>query len=418
MTFVFLPLRLKTSIYNSEEKQNLAKSFYIQHVEAASPENTNWPSQSHLEPKLRDAGTGPTSHAKTNQFRKPGFIDARNNKYFSNGKTQTKIRAAQMRLLPLGQTQGTRPGWYDNTMSLDKDVSLSSSAETDKVLDVVDSRKTMIVPELGEFPHPQATNQTVYPPYPRHRSTLATLIRQYWILLRVLLSEYRTSWFLQIFGGLLIPISFAFLIFSIGGVTSPEKAIYLLGGNMALSIATGPATFLILKIGWAQRSKEFHYWIALPIPKLLLVLAIVSIAQLFALPGLLGVYLFGNLLFGLPSSGTAWALIPLIPLGVLPLAGVGALLGLSARRGETANILSNSLIIFVGVLSPVTLPLEALPVPLRIISQFMPTTYVADAFRAVLGGQGTNLALDLVLLTLFSAVLLTTTYFRLDWRNT
>jgi ABC-2 type transport system permease protein len=76
------------------------------------------------------------------------------------------------------------------------------------------------------------------------------------------------------------------------------------------------------------------------------------------------------------------------------------------------------MVVFVGVLSPVVLPLESLPVPLRILSQFIPTTYVADAFRAVLGGQGTHLALDLVILTLFSVIILTLTYFRLDWRNT
>jgi ABC-2 type transport system permease protein len=325
--------------------------------------------------------------------------------------TQSRIKAAHVRLIPLS------PSWYDGTVSLDGNVLSSSSGESEYDLDFAASRKTVIVPALEEFPHPQTTRKTAHPPYARHRSTLATLTRQYLILLRVLLTEYRTAWFLQVFGGLLIPISFAFVIVAVGGATSPEKAIYLLGGNMALSIATGPATFLILKIGWAQRSKEFHYWIALPIPKLLLVLALVSIAQLFALPGQLGVYVFGNLLFGLPFSGAAWALVPLIPLGVLPLTGVGALLGLFARSGETASILSNCLIILVGVLSPVMLPLEALPVPLRILSQFMPTTYVADAFRAVLGGQGTNLAFDLIILALFSAVLLTITYFRLDWRN-
>lgn len=397
------------------------KSFHIQRVEAVSgvgtvscdcPENTNMPGQFYREPDFIDAGTSPTSHAKTRQFLKPGFIDARHNAQFSRRDVHPQIKSTHVRLIPL------TPSWYDGTASLDGNDLPSSFGEREYDPDFVDSRKTVVVPVVGEFPHPQATNQTAHPPYPRHRSTLVTLIRQYWILLRVLLTGYRTSWFFQIFGGFLIPISFAFLIFSVGGVTSPEKAIYLLGGNMALSIATGPASFLILKIGWAQRTKEFHYWIALPIPKLLLVLTMVSIAQLFALPGLLGVYLFGHLLFGLPFSGTAWALIPLLPLGVLPLTGVGALLGLSARRGETASILSNSLIIFVGVLSPVMLPLESLPVPLRILSQFMPTTYVADAFRAVLGGQGTNLTSDLIILTLFSVILLTVTYFRLDWRNT
>jgi ABC-2 type transport system permease protein len=188
---------------------------------------------------------------------------------------------------------------------------------------------------------------------------------------------------------------------------------------MTLSIATGPATFLISKIGWARQSKEFNYWIALPVPKMILVLGIISVAVLFALPGLLGTYIFGSFLLGLPFSGTVWVLIPLIPLGVLPLTGAGALLGTLAKTGEVADVLSNLLIVFVGVLSPVMLHLDSLPVPLRIMAQFMPTTYVADAFRAVLrGGSGGSLAFDLLILILFSIVLLTFTYFKLDWRDT
>jgi ABC-type multidrug transport system permease subunit len=64
------------------------------------------------------------------------------------------------------------------------------------------------------------------------------------------------------------------------------------------------------------------------------------------------------------------------------------------------------------------LPLDVLPVPFRVVALFMPTTYVADAFRAVLGEHtGTHLTLDLIVLAGFSAVFLTITYFRLDWRN-
>jgi ABC-2 type transport system permease protein len=323
-----------------------------------------------------------------------------------------------VKLLPLGQASGLHQKRYDDTTSLGKDVHTSLSTESDDELDFVDSRKIDIVPVLEECPHPQTTRKTASPPYERTRSTLATLTLQYVILLRVLLAQYRLTWSFHIFGGLLIPISFAFFIVAIGGAGSSEKAIYLLGGNMALSIATGPVAFLVTRIGWARQNKEFHYWIALPVAKLLLVLAMVSVALLFALPGLLGIYVLGGLLFGFSFDASSWVLIPLIPLGVLPLTGLGALLGIAAPNGEIASILSNILVVFVGVLSPVMLPLESLPVPLRLLSQFMPTTYVADAFRAVLGGQGTNLTFDLIILTLFSAVLLTITYFRLDWRNT
>jgi ABC-2 type transport system permease protein len=128
---------------------------------------------------------------------------------------------------------------------------------------------------------------------------------------------------------------------------------------------------------------------------------------------------FASLLFGISFSASIWTLIPLVPLAVLPLTGVGAMLGTVSPNGHVANILGNIVLLFAGILSPLMLPLEALPVPLRIISQFVPTTYVADAFRAVLGGNiGTNVVFDVIILALFSAVLLTFTYFRLDWRNT
>jgi ABC-2 type transport system permease protein len=406
----------------------LAKSFHTQQVGAvpcASPENTNTPAQSYLKPNFIDIETSSTRHARTSQFLKPGFIDPRCDEPVLQRETASRINTALV--MPLGQravgaglapVRPLRPSWYNGTVSLDANVLPSSSGESAYDPDFVDSRKTMIVPAFEEFPHPQTTVKTANPPYARSRSTLAALTRQYMILLRVLLAEYRTTWFFHVFGGLLIPISFAFFIVALGAAGSSEKAIYLLGGNMALSIATGPASFLITRIGWARQSKEFHYWTALPVAKLLLVLAIVSVSLLFALPGLLGIYVFGSLLLGLPFSGASWVLLPLIPLGVLPLAGLGALLGLFAKSGEIANIFSNLLIVFVGILSPVMLPLDSLPVPLRIISQFMPTTYVADAFRAVLGGyQGTNIALDLIILALFSATLLTITYFRLEWRD-
>jgi ABC-2 type transport system permease protein len=304
-------------------------------------------------------------------------------------------------------------------MSIREDVHTRLSAEGNDELNFVASGKTVVVPEFEEFPHPQTTRKTASPPYARTHSTLATLTQQYVILLRILLAQYRLTWFFHLFGGLLIPISLAFLIVAVGGAGSSEKAIYLLGGNMALSIATGPAAFLVTRIGWARQNKEFHYWVALPVAKLLLVLAIVSVALLFAMPGLIGIYVLGSLLLGLPFEASSWVLIPLIPLGVLPLTGLGALLGIVAPNGEIANILSNVMIVFVAILSPVMLPLESLPVPLRILAQFMPTTYVADAFRAVLGGyQGTNIALDLILLALFSAVIMIITYFCLDWRST
>jgi hypothetical protein len=84
------------------------------------------------------------------------------------------------------------------------------------------------------------------PLYPPRHSSVAATIRQYYIIVRVMLTEYRTIWFLQVFMGLLLPAGIIFFLKSVDIVNSPAQAIFLLGGNMATSIAFGPTNFLSL----------------------------------------------------------------------------------------------------------------------------------------------------------------------------
>lgn len=242
-------------------------------------------------------------------------------------------------------------------------------------------------------------------------------LRQYILVIRVLLTEYRQTWFVQVFMGLLLPIGIAFFLKSIGNVNTTERAVFLFGGNLATSIVFGPTCFLIQKVGWARCIHGFDYWVALPLPKLTLLFAMISVAFFFAFPRVAGVYVFGSLLFGLPFTNSL-LFLPLMPLGVLSLAGLGALLGCSVPNGQAATSISNVLIVFVSFLSPMMIPASYLPLPLRIISLFVPTTYVADAFRAVLANQlDMHLAFDVLIILRFSGAFLALAYLRLDWRT-
>lgn len=263
----------------------------------------------------------------------------------------------------------------------------------------------------------QISYQAAPLPYAPTPYTLAYGLRQYAVVLRTHLSSYRGVWIFQMFVSLVVPFALVFSAKSLIGAVDSEQAIFLLGGNMAMSIAFGPTTFLIGKLGWARQSREFDYWIALPVPKLVVVIAIISMALLFALPGLLGSYFFGSLLLGLPLSG-AWTLLFLIPLGVLPLAGVGALLGTLAPNGQVAGLMSNVVLIVVGFLSPMFIPPQQLPKVLQITSLFVPTTYVADAFRSALGAHfGANFVFDVVVLALCSCVCLFIAQWKMEWRT-
>jgi ABC-2 type transport system permease protein len=260
------------------------------------------------------------------------------------------------------------------------------------------------------------THTTDLPFVPPPRS-LATTAKQYAILCRVLLAEYRRTWFTHIFFGMLLPLGLIFFFKMTGGEIDAQRAVFLLGGNMAISITYGPTTMLIAKIGWGRHNREFDYWATLPLPKLILLLAIISVYLLFAIPGLVSSYLVGSWVFGLPLPN-GLMLIALAPLCALSLTGFGALLGTYAKDGPTASVYGNILLGFVTFLAPTMIPLETLPFPLRVLAMCVPTTYVADAFRAVLGGRvEIGWVYDLLFITIFSVAFLTLVHWKLDWRH-
>lgn len=260
-------------------------------------------------------------------------------------------------------------------------------------------------------------NQAAVPPYqPQHRSPAARL-QQYSTIFRMLLTEYRRIWFFHLIRSLLFPVAFVFLVKVTTGSTSRAQDIFLLGGLLTTAMTFGPISTLIDKIGWSRQRHEFDYWTTLPIPKLTFILALMTVSQLFALPGLLCAYLLGSLILSVAPSGLI--ILPLllfVPLSSLPLAGLAVFLGSYAPNGQLANMIANVMTIVIGFLSPMYIPLQALPLPLRILAQFIPLTYSADAFRAILNGGGTNLLMDIAVLCIFALLFLLLVYRKLDWR--
>ncbi len=253
-------------------------------------------------------------------------------------------------------------------------------------------------------------------PYVLPRHSLVAAFKQYLILLRLFLVEYRSMWFFYVFFGFVWPVCFIFFLKMSEGTISTERGIFILGGNLATAIAFGPLFLLINKIGQGRERHEFEYWATLPLPKLSFVLATISVALVLSLPGLMGAYVTGMLLLGLPLSGNL-ALLALIPMGTLPLAGLGAMLGSYAPDGETAGTMGNILIVCIGFLSPMFLSLAQLPLPLRIIALFIPTTYVADLFRSALGGHPEiSVFIDILIVVLCSVGFLFLVHRKMDWR--
>lgn len=243
------------------------------------------------------------------------------------------------------------------------------------------------------------------------------LFRMFLIVFRILISEYRNTWFYHIFLGMLLPVGLAILLKSGSTTVSFDKAIFLLGGNMVISIVFGPTVMLITKIGWGKEFREFDYWASLPVSKVILIVGMASVYFVFAIPGLLVSYGLGSWIFHLPLLGSLW-LIVLAALGVLSLSGFGAMIGTYAKNGQLSSIYGNALIAIATFISPLIIPQESMPELLRLAAYALPTTYVADAFRkALVNDIGLSMLVDASMLIFFTLLFFRLVHSKLDWRN-
>lgn len=269
----------------------------------------------------------------------------------------------------------------------------------------------------GELSLAEAVQRAQMAPYPPVRRNLAFGLRQFLRLIRVMLAEYRDTWWIHAVFGFMFPLGMIFFLKSAMTEVTPERAIFLIGGNMTTSITYGPTMILINKLGWGKQYRAFDYWTALPLPKLSLMLAMVAVALFLSLPGVLGVYILGSLLLQLPLSG-GLVLLLLVPIGTVALSGFGAFIGAYARDGQSANVMSNILLGVVTFLSPLMIPPETMPPFLQFTAKLIPTTYVAEAFRAALSGRyDAAFALNLGIVVAVCVGFLVLVQRKLDWRS-
>lgn len=251
-------------------------------------------------------------------------------------------------------------------------------------------------------------------PVPAPLPVVAAFLRE----MPIVLAELRRVGAFYAFFSIVLPAGILFFVTTTGVSRDPGGLRYLAGGALAASLALGPAVMLCVRLGLANENDEFAYWASLPVPKISLVLAHSTGHLLFSLPGVVCLGLLAVASLEVAPLALVGAL-PLVPLAALAMVGIGALLGSRARNAITGNLISNLLIAVVLFLSPLMSRLDAYPGWLRPIAYLVPTTYVADAFRHVLGGDPTYLpfAVDLAVLLALTTGLLALAHRLLDWRG-
>jgi hypothetical protein len=203
----------------------LSKHFYIEQ-EREQLEQDNRLLQRQRKPQFVYTETGPTSCTLKGQFVKPGVIDHRYRTsataLHSLGLSQTRTVGTPTVVSPIGANLGAQGVHVRESDRKGRDgVNPSSTLRHGNAPRISEYRG------VDEAACPLATLAVVSPwdETAIPSSPLVTLTRQYLILLGVLLAEYRSTWFIHVLNGLLVPISFTFFVVAVGGVTKSTTQI-------------------------------------------------------------------------------------------------------------------------------------------------------------------------------------------------
>lgn len=161
--------------------------------------------------------------------------------------------------------------------------------------------------------------------------------------------------------------------------------------EMGRFLATGAPTVTLIMVGLvmtpqvvAQSKTEgtFDWMRTLPVPRILFLVADLSMWSLIALPGMVVGILIGAWQFGITLSVTP-LIVPAALLVSLTAAAVGYGLAVVAKPA-VAQLLSQTLVFIVLLFSPVSYPASRMPQWLQTVHEWLPIKPMAELIRATL----------------------------------
>ena len=163
----------------------------------------------------------------------------------------------------------------------------------------------------------------------------------------------------------------------------PESLNAILAGSLVMSLMFGNLGNVSSRFAYMRFSGALDYYTTLPIRRSLLMVAVVLAFFLLSFPSILVTIGFGAWFLQLPLTLNPLLLL-VIPLCVLPLAGIGAAIGANSPTPEVGGgltLLVTMLALFIG---PVLLPPSRIPEIVQRVGYFSPATYAASALKQTL----------------------------------
>jgi ABC-2 type transport system permease protein len=251
----------------------------------------------------------------------------------------------------------------------------------------------------------------------RERRTRQPLPWQLIDLFLIELTNWRWSWRTMLLSGTVTPLFSLVALGIFARDAGQEALVYVMTGNLVVSLLFGTMNSVQSRVLWLRFQGGLDYFATLPVQRYALVLAMVLSFLLFSLPALAITALVGPLVLDVALNPSI--LLPLIiPACAVPLAGLGAILGLVGRDPTESGNLTFLLTLLLTALGPVVIPPGRLPGVVLWLGRLSPATYAASALRQTLVGPLTGrLVVDLAVLGGMSALFLWFAGRRMAWRQ-
>jgi ABC-2 type transport system permease protein len=212
-----------------------------------------------------------------------------------------------------------------------------------------------------------------------------------WTVYRILL-----RWTLLQVGGTVLPLVIVVQgLLAAGVIVGFGLLIPDIDTTTARFLATGtPAVLLLIAglvmvpsgVAQARANGTFAYQRAMPIPRPLLLAAELTVWSMVAFPSVAVALIVARLRFGLPFAFDWPLLTAAILLITITAASVGFALAVSLPP-TLAQLISQVLVFFVLLFSPVTFPASRLPVWFQAVHDWLPVRPAADLLRAGLASD-------------------------------
>lgn len=218
------------------------------------------------------------------------------------------------------------------------------------------------------------------------------LLRKYTLMLKWQALSSKTILPISLVVQLMVAIGFVIGLGFLYPSISPTVAKFLTTGAPTIGLLMVGLVVVPQMVATAKTEGTFDYIWSLPVPRMVYVAADATIYTMIAVPGVALSLILGAAYyhFGLHVS---LLVIPAMLLIMLAGLFLGYALAHSIQKAQITQLLTQVLVFFIMLFSPVMFPASQLPGWLATVHKFLPIQYMADLSRGTLTDLNVNMGL-------------------------